>query len=348
MLALFLPVGILIGAGLITISAISLNLFLLQLIWIAIGVAVILVFIFIDWRFILNYRWLIGGLYALSAFLLLLVLASGPVIRNTRSWIVFGPFRFQPVELTKVALILLFANYFSRRHLSIARWKNILTSFAFFAVPAILTALQPDLGSAFVLFGIWFCFLLLSGLPRRRVLAAVAGFLLVGFLIWSYVLKDYQRARVVGIFYPERNALGINYGVTQSKIAIGSAGFWGKGFRQGTQTQLGFLPEAATDFPLAAFVEEWGALGGLIVIGAFLFLVFQILQIGSRAQRNFEKFVCLGGAVVFGLQFLLNAGSELGLTPVIGITFPFLSYGGSSLAANFFILSLINAVRRQK
>lgn len=348
MIALFLPVAVLLAASLITISSISFNLFLFQLLWIFLGAAIVLLFIFIDWRFILNYRWLIGGLYLLAVILLLLAYLEGPLVRNTRSWVAFGPLRFQPIELMKVVLILVYANYFSRRHLSIARWKNISASFIFFAVPAFLTALQPDLGSALVLFGIWFCFLLLSGLPPRRVLAALAVFLLAGFFIWTYGLKGYQRERVTGVFYPERSVLGINYSVTQSKIAIGSAGFWGKGYAQGAQTQLGFLPEAATDFPLAALIEEWGVLGGVAVIGAFLYLIFQILQIGGHAQKNFEKFVCLGGVVIFGLQFLLNAGSELGLTPVIGITFPFLSYGGSSLTANFFILSLINAIRRQK
>ncbi len=348
MLALFLPVAILLAAGLIAISAISFNLFLLQLVWIMIGILIILLFIFVDWRFILNYRWLIGGLYLLTILLLLSAYLGGPVIRNTKSWIAFGPLRFQPVELVKVVLILLYANYFSRRHLSVARWKNIAASFIFFVVPALLVALQPDLGSVLVLFGIWFSFLLLSGLPPRRVLAALAAFALAGLLLWIYGLKDYQRERVIGVFYPERSSLGINYSATQSKIAIGSAGFWGKGYRQGTQTQLGFLPEAATDFPLAAFIEEWGTLGGLAIIGMFLFLVFQILQIGSHATKNFEKFVCLGGVVVLGLQFLLNAGSELGLTPVIGVTLPFFSYGGSSLTTNFFILSLVNAIRRQK
>jgi len=348
MIALFSPVAILLLAGLVVSSAISLKLFLFQLVWIAVGAAIVLIFVFVDWHFILNYRWFIGGLYVLSALLLLFVCLEGPVIRNARSWIIFGPFHFQPVELVKVALILLYANYFSRRHLSIARWKNIATSFIFFAVPAFLVILQPDLGSALILFGIWFCLLLLSGLPPRRVLAALAVFALAGFFLWTHGLKEYQRERIVGVFYPQQNVLGINYSAAQSKIAVGSAGLWGKGYRQGTQTQLGFLPEAATDFPLAALIEEWGVFGGLVVIGAFLFLIFQILKIGKYAQRNFEKFVCLGGAVVFGLQFLLNVGSELGLMPVIGITFPFLSYGGSSLTANFFILSLINAIKRQK
>jgi rod shape determining protein RodA len=348
MFALFIPAGILIAAGLIALSSISIHLFWLQLIWVGIGIGIIVFFHFVDWRLILNYRWVIGALYGIGVLLLLFLIFYGPTVRNTRSWIMFGPFNFQPVELVKIVLILLYANYFSRRHLSIARWRNIFTSFLFFAIPAGLVAFLPDLGSALVLFGIWFGFLLLSGLPPRRVLAAFVAFAVMGMLVWSYAFKDYQRARVIGVFYPERNALGINYSAAQSKIAVGSAGLFGKGYAQGTQVQLGFLTEPASDFVFAAFVEEWGILAGFFVIGAFLLLVLRILKIGMEAERNFEKFLCLGTATVFGLQFFLNIGSELGFLPVIGVTFPFISYGGSSLVANFFLLAVIAKIGNKK
>ncbi len=348
MLSLFVPAGIIIAAGLATLSSISIQLFWLQLIWLAIGAGLVILFYFVDWRFILNYRWIIGGLYALTVILLVFVYFHGPVIRNIRSWITLGPFNFQPVELTKVALILLFASYFSRRHLAIARWRNILVSFLLFVIPAVLTALEPELGSALVLFGIWFGFLLLSGLPPRRVLTAFLAFVVIGILVWSFALKDFHRARITGFLYPEGNSLGTNYSSIQSKIAIGSAGFWGKGYGQGTQTQLGFLTEPQSDFILAAFIEEWGSFGGLVIIVAFLALIYGILKVGARADRNFEKFICLGTAAAFGIQFFLNAGSELGLMPVIGITFPFLSYGGSSLFTSFLLLGVVNAIGRKK
>ncbi|MDO8536620.1 MAG: FtsW/RodA/SpoVE family cell cycle protein [bacterium] len=346
MLALFLPAGILVFSGLIAISSISLHLFWLQLLWAAMGIGIVAVFMIFDWRIILNYRWFIGGLYLVVILLLLFVYLKGPLIRNVRSWLVFGPLNFQPVELMKIVLILLYANYFSRRHLSIARWRNIFTPFLFCIVPVALVALQPDLGSAFILFGIWFGFLLLSGLPPRRVFAALAAFAFLGFLMWSNVLKDYQRERIVGVFHPDQNALGINYSAIQSKIAVGSAGFWGKGYGQGSQTQLGFLTEPANDFILAALIEEWGLFGGFIVLTGFLFLIFQILKIGASVERNFEKFICLGVAIVFGLQFLLNVGSVTGFMPVVGIPFPFLSYGGSSLISSVFLLAIVGAIGR--
>ena len=347
MFFLFLPVGILILASFLMLSAISMHFFYLQLIWIAIGACLIVVFLFADWRAVFNVKWLIWGGYGVALLLMLFALLHGPVIRNTRSWLVLGPFTLQPVEFMKIALIFLYANYFSRRHLAVARWKNIFTSFLFFVVPAAISVKLPDLGSALIFFAIWFGFLLLSGLPWRRVLVAVLIFVLAAGFVWTYVLKGYHRARVIGFFDPQANALGINYSVTQSKIAIGSAGFLGKGYGTGSQTQLGFLSEPTEDFIFAALVEEWGILGGFVVLAAFFFLILQILSTGILADENFEKFICLGTAVMFGTQVLLNAGSATGLLPVVGVTFPFLSYGGSSMIVDCFLLAVVNSIRKR-
>lgn len=344
---LLLPVTFILFAGLVVLSSISERFFYLQATWSLIGLGVVLFFWRVDWRGILNYRWLIWGIYGLAVALLLLAYFTSPVIRNTRSWIVVGPFTFQPVELAKIGLILIYAEYFSRRHQAVGRWKHIFASFILFAIPTGLTLLQPDMGSASILFGIWFGFLLLSGLPRKRIAAAAVAFAIAGAFGWMYVLAPYQKARITGVFYPEENQLTVNYSVIQAKIAIGSAGFWGKGYNQGTQTQLGFLTEPANDFILAALIEEWGIFVGLLVLGAFLMLIYRILQVGLFAQQNFEKFLCLGVALVYSLQFLINAGSTLGLFPVVGVTFPFLSYGGSSLLTAFFLLAIINSIARR-
>ena len=345
---LFIPLAILISAGLIALSSISTHFFLLQLLWIGLGLGLVLIFTYFDWRIIVNYRWAISGFYAFASLLLGVTYLAGPVIRNVRSWIFLGPLSFQPVEFAKVALIFIYAVYFSRRHLAVARWKHIFISFALFALPAALTALQPDLGSTLVLFGIWFGFLILSGLPPRRLVVAILIFIIIGIFSWSYILKDYQRERIKAVFYPEHNELGVNYSAAQSKIAIGSSGFWGKGYSQGSELQLGFLTEPASDFVFSAFVEEWGVFGALVVIAAFLGLIFQILKVGARKPGNFEKFICMGTATMFGLQFILNTGSALGLTPVIGVTFPFLSYGGSSIIANFLLLAVVHAIAREQ
>lgn len=346
MIALLLPVGAIILAGFLVISSVSLHLFFLQLIWVLLGVALVFVLFFVDWRPLCNYRWLISGLYVVTVVLLLVVYFGGPVIRQVKGWLTIGFLNFQPAELAKVALILIYARYFSRRHLGVARWENIAYSFILFAIPAGLVIVQPDLGSAVVLFGIWFGFLLLSGLPARRILVSFLVFAAASIFLWFFVFHPYQRERIAGFFYPQKDVLGINYSVNQSKIAIGSAGFWGKGYDQGTQTQLGFLSEPANDFILAALIEEWGLFGGLVVVAAFLFLIFAILKIGMAARQNFEKFVCLGSAVALGINFILNIGSTVGLTPVVGVTFPFLSYGGSSIITNFFLIAIINSIRK--
>ncbi len=348
MKSIIIPLGIILIASEVILSSISQNFFYKQSLFIVAGLALIFIFRNFDWQNALGHRSFIFGLYALVILFLLLVLVIGPPIRNVRSWLVLGPVGFQPAELAKLSLILLYAEYFSRRHLAVGRWKIILTSFAFFIVPAVLTALQPAFGSALVLFGIWFGFLLSSGLPRGRIVFALVAFLIAGFFLWSWGLKEYQRARIVHFFYPEKNLLGVNYSVAQSKIAIGSAGFWGKGYGQGSQTQLGFLTEPSNDFILAALIEEWGIVAGLAVVGAFAGLLFGILKIGLLARRNFEKFICVGTAIVFGTQFLLNSGSALGLVPVVGLPFPFLSYGGSSILTSFFLLAVIGAIKKSK
>ena len=347
MLSLFLPVGILIAAGLVILSALSTHFFVLQLVWVLIGVGVIVFFTFVDARAIFNSRWVVWMLYGGSLLLLVAAYLVGPVIRNTKSWLVIGPVSIQPVEFLKIALIFLFANYFARRHLAVARWENIFTSFVFFVVPAAIAVRLPDLGSAVIFFAIWFGFLLLSGLPWRRIIAAVIIFALAGAFVWTYVFKDYHRARIIGFLDPNANALGINYSVTQSKIAIGSAGLWGKGYGQGSETQLGFLSEPTEDFIFAALIEEWGIVGGIVVVVAFLALIYQILRVGALADENFEKFICLGAAVMFGMQFFLNTGSATGVLPVVGVTFPFLSYGGSSMLANMSLLAIINSIRKR-
>jgi rod shape determining protein RodA len=344
---LLLSAGFIILASLVTLSAISTHLFLYQLAWMGIGALIIAILKFRDWSGILRARWFTWSIYALSIAFLVVTYIKAPVIRNTRSWIVLGPVQFQPVELAKIALILVLAGYFSRRHAEIGQWRHLLFSFVIFAIPAGLTLLQPDLGSASILFAIWFGYLLVSGLPRRWLIASVVIIAIGGLVGWHWFLKPYQKERITGVFYPERNALGINYSTIQSKIAIGSGGFWGKGWKQGTQTELGYLTEPGTDFIFAAFAEEWGAVGAFALLVAFLIMLFEVLKIGAAQNSNFEHLVALGVAITFSIQFLVNAGSATGLFPVVGVTFPFLSYGGSSLLANFTLLGLVNAMRRR-
>lgn len=336
------------GMGMLSLASSKPELFWKQLLFFTIGLVFIFLIISFDWRPFVNYRGVVFGIYCLVILLLIATYFFAPVVRGVRGWIPIGPFQFQAAEFAKIALIIILAGFFRKKHISIARISNIFLSFAYFAIPAVLIAIQPDFGSALVLFCIWFGFLLVSGIKWRHLIAAFLIFsFAVGFM-WLNVFKDYQKERILGVFFPERDPLGINYSVIQSKIAIGSAGFLGKGFNQGTQTQLGFLPESATDFIFAAAIEEFGLLVGFLILAAFMFLVFGIIKIGLDADNNFSRFVCLGTAILFIVQFILNVGSNLGFTPVIGVTYPFLSYGGSSLLTNMILIGIIQSIAVRK
>ncbi|MDD5431194.1 MAG: FtsW/RodA/SpoVE family cell cycle protein [Candidatus Pacebacteria bacterium] len=333
----------LVAASLISLSG-SGQYFYRQFISCVIAFAIIIVFSQIDWRSFLNYSWIIQGLYYLSVVLLVFTYFAAPTIRGIKGWIVLGPLQFQASEFSKIALIIMLSAFWAKAHVGVAHKRNIFLSLIYFAVPAFLVMIQPDLGSVIILFAIWFSYLLISGIKWKHLLAAFVIFIFVGIFLWTSFLKDYQRERIIDFFNPGRDPLGVSYNVIQSKIAIGSAGFFGKGFGQGTQLRLGFLPEPRTDFILAAFIEEWGLLGGLLAVGAFLIILLRIIKIGLVGENNFFRLFCLGAVIMFLAHFILNAGSNLGIFPVVGVPFPFFSYGGSNLLTSAFIIGIIQSI----
>ena len=332
------------GASLISLFSAAPNLFRSQLLWYGLGFFIIFLAAKINWRWLTAQNWFLTSFYWLTIFLLVITYLTAKPIRGTNSWLTIGQLRFQSSELVKIALILLFASFFSRRHLEVSVIKNITASFFYFFLPAALVFVQPDMGMTLIFFGIWFGFLIVSGLKWQRLLIGVLILILALAVLWLIFLKPYQKERISGFIFPERNPLGTNYNVIQSKIAIGSAGLFGKGFRQGTQVQLGFLPEAQTDFIFSAFTEEWGLIGGLLLLLTFLWLIFRIIKIGLKSDNNCAKFICLGAVITFALQFFLNIGSGLGLSPVIGTTLPFFSYGGSSLLTSALLIGIIQNI----
>lgn len=333
----------LMGLSLLMLSSVDKSIFMQQLVWTLLSIILIFLFAQIDWRALAAYRWLIFAIYMFSLLLLVVTYFFAPVIRNTRSWLVIGPLQFQVSELVKVAIIIFFAYYFSKRHIGIAHFSNIFRSFMYVAIPAAFVFLQPDMGTMIVLVGLWIGFLLISGLRMRHIAIGLLLIIATIGVSWNTVLKDYQRQRIIGLFQPNYDPLGVNYSTIQSKIAIGSGGFFGKGYKQGTQVQLGFLPEAGTDFIFSAFIEEWGLFGGMVVLALFLFITFRIIQIGLRAENNFSRFMCLGTALMFLIQFVINVGSAIGFLPVIGLTFPFFSYGGSSILVNSMLAGIVQS-----
>ncbi|OGZ03860.1 MAG: hypothetical protein A2430_00895 [Candidatus Liptonbacteria bacterium RIFOXYC1_FULL_36_8] len=342
---LLFPVYFICFLSLVTLAGINMRYFWLQFSWIILGTLVIIAFWRFDLRSIINDRLFIVLFYFLSLLLLLIAFFLFSPIRSVRGWISLGFFNFQPVELSKLSLILFFAYFFAKKHIGIARISNIIIPFFIFLIPAAVVLKQPDLGSVLVMFGIWIGFLLTSGL-RLKHLFFGSAILIFGFcLAWFSFLANYQKERIIGVFYPESDPLGVNYNVIQSKIAIGSSGFFGKGFKQGSQVQLGFLPESHNDFIFAALSEEWGLIGGFSVITTFFLLCVEIIYVGRRlALNNFDRFFCLGSALVLIIHFFINTGSATGFSPVIGLPFPFLSYGGSNLLTNFSIVAIVNAI----
>ena len=336
---------VLVAASLVSLASSNIAFFWRQIVWYAIGFFIIIVGSRFDWRWLGSQGWFRQGLYWVSVGLVLFSNLQSGTIRGTKSWISIAGIQFEPGELTKLALILIFADFFARRHIHAWRAKNIITSFLYAALPAGLIAIHPDLGSATIVMSLWFGYMLMSGVHVKRFLLGVGVVVLAAALMWSFFLKPYQRDRITSFLSPERDPLGVSYNVIQAKIAIGSAGFWGKGFMMGTQTQFKFLPESQTDFLFAAFVEEWGFVGGILVLLTFLFIVYRLISIGLRARDNYFRLISLGGGLFFVVHLFINVGANLGLLPVAGVTLPFFSYGGSNILTSSIILSIIQHIK---
>lgn len=334
----------LIAAGLVTQASISSQLFTRQLVWVALALLIIFSLPRLNLRAAFSYRWVILGIYLAVLALLIFTYFVAPAVRGHHSWISIGSFKIQPSEFMKAALVVLLSRFFALRHISIAHWGTIAISFAYFIVPTIFVLLQPDTGTALVLFAIWFGYLLVSGIPWRYLIAFFLAFAVIGALAWNFGLANYQKERIRGLFNPSYEPLGINYNVIQAKIAVGSAGFFGKGFEQGTQVQLGFLPAAATDFAFSAFTEEWGIFGALLLLAAFLLLIARILRVGLMAEDNFSRFICIGAAIFIVAHLVINLGSNLGVLPVVGIGLPLVSYGGSNLLTVAALIGIIQHI----
>ena len=347
-LKLLLSIGSLILMGLLVLASSGGDLVIKQLIWLIPAVFLLVGLPLLNIKALLSYRWVFSSFYFLILILLVVTYFVAPVIGGAKSWITLGSFQIQPSEFMKAALIILLSSFFAVKHVAIGRLRIILSSFLYALIPFMLILIQPDLGTALVIFGVWFGFLLVSGIRRKHLLITLLVLTVVGFIGWNFVLEGYQKARIVGLFSPEADPLGINYSTIQSKIAIGSGGIWGKGFGQGTQAHLGFLPAAHTDFIFSAFVEEWGLIGGALFLFAFGYLVYRTLVLGMESGNNFGRFLSLGTALMLLIHFIINIGSAIGMLPVIGVGLPLVSYGGSNLLTTALLLGIIQGVSDRK
>lgn len=244
------------------------DIFTRQLIWVIVGIGLMFFIANIDVRFLRDSRY-ITIFYAGALSLLVLVLLVGKTVKGAKSWFDFGFASFQPTDIVKLLVIAILAKYFSRRHIEIARFKHLFISAIYAVIPTALILLQPDFGSAMVIIGIWLGMALVAGISRKHLLL-VSGIALAIFSIaWLFVFKPYQKDRIINFFNPTADIRGSGYNAYQSMVAVGSGGVLGKGLGYGTQSRLNYLPEYETDFIFAAFAEEWGFFGGVLIITSF-------------------------------------------------------------------------------
>lgn len=346
---LFLSLIPILGAGLVTMSSFTGNevFFDRQLIWIAFSVIIFFSLSFIDFRF-LRRTGVVVLLYGLSAFLLFVLFALGHTAKGAESWFSLGFFAVQPSDPAKLALVILLAKYFSRRHVEIANFKHIFISGFYAFVLFALILVEPDFGSAVIIFSIWLGMVLVSGISKRH-LAAVFAVGLVAFSgLWFYAFKPYQKARILNFVHPLTNISGSGYNAYQSTIAVGSGGLLGKGVGYGTQSRLHFLPEHQTDFIFAAFAEEWGFVGVLILFFLFGVVIWRILLNAMHGVSNFEILYGTGLAIYIMAHLLINVGMNMSILPVTGLVAPFMSYGGSHLLTEFAGLGILMGMRRYR
>ncbi|MDO8728941.1 MAG: FtsW/RodA/SpoVE family cell cycle protein [bacterium] len=344
---LFVPAMLISLAGLVTMDSFSGEnyFFFRQNIWLLISVIIFFVATLVDWRFMRRTKVLVS-IFVATLLVLIILLVAGDTTRGTQSWFQFGTFAFQPSDPAKLVIILMLSKYFSRRHIEIQNIRHILVSGAYALIVFILVFLQPDFGGAMIILGIWFGMVLVSGISKKHLVFVVILGIVTSAILWTLVFAPYQKARIVSFIHPLADVRGTGYNAYQSTIAVGSGEIFGKGVGQGSQSKLKFLPEYETDFIFAAFAEEWGFVGTILLFTLCLILLSHIVKNAELAATNFETFFGLGIAISFTIHIVIHAGMNMGILPVTGITFPFMSYGGSHLVTEWLALGMFSSMKR--
>jgi len=286
--------------------------------------------------------------YVLGLILLLIVMVTGDIAMGAQRWLDLGVLRFQPSEIMKLAVPLACAWFLNERALP-PSFMSLVILMAAILVPTAIIAEQPDLGTALLVAAAGVMVLLLAGLQIRYIAGAIGLAIPAGYVAWQFLLHDYQRQRVLTFLDPQTDPLGSGYHIIQSQIAIGSGGVFGKGYLNGSQAQLEFLPERSTDFIFAVIGEEWGLIGLVTVLALYMFVIGRALYLASTSQDTFARLGAGSLALTFCVYVLVNTGMVTGLMPVVGVPLPLISYGGTSmvtLMAGFGILMSLCAKRK--
>ena len=321
------------------------EIFQRQVLWVILGALCFYFISNLNYRRIWDWTYL---LYLLALFFLFLVFILGVERLGAQRWLKIAWFNFQPSEFAKLILVIFLARYFSRKsaddiNLLSGRFgifRGLVLPFLITAVPMGLIIEQPDLGSGVIILISFIAVLYLTNVRLRYILFFLIIISLPLPFMWDH-LREYQKERLLVFLNPNIDPLGAGYTIIQSKIAIGSGAFFGKGWLAGTQSQLRFLPEAHTDFIFATFSEQWGFLGGLILLTLYYFLVRQGLIIAQRTQDAFGRLLAFGISLTLAVQIFINIAMNLGLAPVVGLPLPLMSYGGSSVLVTFIALGIL-------
>lgn len=346
-LPLLCALGVLMLLGLLVLFSAgsgSIDLMQRQLVRLALAFGVLVVFAQIPPVYYKNWApWIfLGGMVLLVA-----VAFVGEARKGGQRWLNLGIITIQPSEIMKLAVPMILAWYLSTKKLP-PSWKDLLIASLLLIIPTLLIAEQPDLGTAILIAASGLFVLFLSGISYRVIIVAGALIAACMPLLW-HVLHDYQRNRIITLFNPEHDPLGAGYQIIQSKIAVGSGGWYGKGWMNGTQSQLQFLPERTTDFIFAVYGEEFGFIGVVILLALYLVIIGRGLYMASQAQETFTRLLAGGIILTFAFYVIVNGGMVIGLLPVVGIPMPLLSYGGTSLitlSAAFGMLMSIHTHRK--
>lgn len=316
-----------------------------QFFWFLVAFVTLFVFLSINYRVLVDYSLYF---YSVAVTILAGVLLFGRLTAGTKSWIVLPFFQIQPSEITKIMVILVLAHLFSTYRRDSLSFGHGILSILIVGIPVLLVGMQPDLGTALTYIPILLAVFVLVGLRKKTVIMLIILSLLLGIVGWNILLKDYQKERITTLLSPGKDPLGAGYQTIQSKIAIGSGGFLGKGYKKGTQSQLRFLPARHTDFIFSVIGEEFGFIGVVITFLLYFLFLFRLFQSTAKSRDRAGVFIIYMVASMIAFQFFVNVLMTIGLFPIAGVPLPLISYGGSSLITNFVAVSLVINVRMRR
>ena len=315
-----------------------------QLQWYGAGLVIFTAVLLFDYRVLATY-WV--QIYLGTVLLLVLVLFVGKTVSGSQRWLSLGFFNLQPSEITKLLIIIAISSYFHEHEKDAYNLRDIIKPTLLVMVPVGLIYIQPDLGTALLILMIYASMVLFARLTWKTFIGIVTFVIAMVPLAWKF-MKPYQRRRVTTFLNPESDPFGSGWHVLQSKIAVGSGQIWGKGFMEGTQAQLNFLPEVHTDFAFSIWAEEWGFIGAIILIGIYFFFLVRCIRIAQEARDRFGAFLAFGITSMIFLQVVINVFMVLGLLPVVGIPLPLISYGGSSVITTLMGAGIILNIRMRR